>query len=172
MLVRSEKGLAEVQLYERGTLIRRFLLDGAKEFKRSLDEYHYQQRSFLLVAVDTAGGRAVSWARNTCVQECWFGMCSDNMNDMGPGGKITLDTERVQLGGTECIVTPSRSRLHVALAQLCKPGWPTERRCKNPGYRAGMKDCSLVSRFGMVLNYPLGYYYDGPGLWAAFIPCR
>ncbi|MCC6580675.1 MAG: hypothetical protein IT440_09550 [Phycisphaeraceae bacterium] len=162
MLVRSAVGLKDVQVFDRGRMIRRYLPHGAKEFKQTLDQYHSQQRSFLLVATDTAGGRAISWARNTNAQECWFIMCSDNMNDMGPGGKIMMDRGSVTLGGTEFTITPYG------------PGsiWPWPGLYAKPAdgspavdisYRAAMKDCSLVSRFGIVVNYPVEYYWDGPG---------
>jgi hypothetical protein len=169
VMVRSKMGLTEVSIYDRGQLYRRFLPHEAKEFKRNLDDYHSQQHNFIVVAKDVAGGKAISWGRDTQVQECWFWMCSDNMNDMGPGGKILLDKGRVHLAGTEFSIVPFGPGVTAP--------WPSVEaklkdgtRIVNPKFRAGMKDCSLVSRFGMVVNYPLEYCWDGPGVTGAVYP--
>ena len=154
-----------MRLYDRGRLIRRFLVNGVKEFKKNLDEYHNQQRSFVLVAVDVEGGKAISWSRRTEVQENWFFMCGDNMNDMGPGGKASeLDRGLLNLSGTECIAEPLGAGSTWSGPNLAARFADGRTTVDNLGWRAGMKDCSLVSRFGMVVNYPLGYYWDGPGV--------
>ena len=135
MLVRSPKGLAEVQLYDRGTLVRRFLLNGAKEFKRTLDQYHSQQQSYIMVAVDVDGGKAISWARRTEVQEYNFIMCTDNMNDMGPGGKAeNIDMGRIMLGGAGGDRGAPGAGVHLAVAQ----SGSTICRWKNHGGEFGL----------------------------------
>ncbi len=166
MLVRSDKGLAEVRLNDRGRTIRRFLLNGAKEFRKTLDEYHDRQHSFVLVATDVAGGKAVSWDRKTNVQECWFSMCSDNMNDMGPGGKFGFDTGRVHLRGTECKVrlqNPSGTNPFPSMAARSSAG-----TLRGWGSRhASMKTSALTGRFGLIVSYGLDYYWDGVGRTSA-----
>ena len=162
MLARSDRGLAEVALHEGGRVIRRYLLDGVVEFKQTVDMYHDRQRSFVMVASDVDGGKAVSWPRNTNAQECWFVMCGDNMNDMGPSGKFALDAGRMNLRGTECkltlrspAVTQAFPTLAAQVAGATFGGWASR--------HASMKETDLVSRFGLVVRYGLDYHWDGPG---------
>ena len=147
MLVRSEKGLAEVQLYDRGTLVRRFLLDGAKEFKRTLDEYHSQQHSFILVAVDSGGWqghflgtqhvRAGMLVRHVRRQHERHGTGRQNHARLGTG---------ISLGGTECAVTPLGPGVHLAVAQSASPA----------GRRNGRAESRLSRRHeGLLAGEPL-----------------
>jgi len=166
MLVRSDKGLAEVTLHDGGRVIRRFRLDGAPEFKRTVDMYHDRQHSFVIVATDVAGGKAVSWPRNTNVQECWFVMCGDNMNDMGPSGKFVIDVGQIHLRGTECKMTLHRPSgtspfpgIQARIAGKTVSGWGSR--------HASMKESALVSRFGLVVNYGLEHRWGGPGTTGA-----
>lgn len=81
--VSSPVGLKEVRIHNGGRLYRRFLPGGAKEFKQLLILEGAVQKNLVLVAEDTMGGRAVSYARR-----CWKGgsggevtFCSDHIND-------------------------------------------------------------------------------------------
>ena len=163
LMARSDKGLAEVTLFEQERPARRFLLKGVKELKKTIDEYHSQQRSFVVVARDTDGGTAVSWSRDTNVQEYWYAMCSDNMNDMGPGGKAQIDDGLVALRGTEAklkLRTPGSRWYWPATPEATAPDGRPLPRVKHP---AAMKNCALVSRFGQVTDWDLKYVYLGPG---------
>jgi hypothetical protein len=111
LLAASPAGLKEVRLYDNARLWRRFLPGGAKSFQQVVDAYHDCQDVYAAEAVDINGGTALSWSRETDVQECWHEMCGDNWNDM-TGGKYTLinagiDTRRTGLAGTEFSVSLS-----------------------------------------------------------------
>ena len=80
--VTSDKGLKEVAVYDGAKLWRRFLPNGAKEFKERLFFNSTVQKNLSVVATDTAGGKAVSFPVRT-----WkFGslapvFCGDHVND-------------------------------------------------------------------------------------------
>ncbi|MCG2660490.1 MAG: hypothetical protein L6437_09625, partial [Kiritimatiellae bacterium] len=164
MMARSEKGLAEVQLLDQGVPVRRFLLHGAKEFKKDIDEYHSGQHSYVLVVTDVEGGKAVSWSRVTQVQEYWHTMCSDNWNDMGPGGKQTLDRGVVPLLGTETTACPCWP-LTVGIFPAFMGGGkaPDGSHLKGLGGFAAMKQSIMVGRFGGINEYSLDRRYEAGG---------
>lgn len=79
--VESDAPLAEVTLYDRSTVFRRFRPDG-KRFRAEVGGYHDRQRFFLLVAEDAAGGRAVSSALYTSDLRQSIYMCTDLQNTL------------------------------------------------------------------------------------------
>ena len=162
--VRAPAGLREVQLLDGGALYRRFLPGGARELSETVDALHDRQHSFVLVATDRRGRRAVSWSRHTNVQELSFGMAGDNMNDLGPLGKVLLDRGKVRLRGTEHSVTlvpgPGSTIRFPALVATDLTG----KRARPPGRHAAMRRSHLVSRFGAEISHDLDHFWDGPGL--------
>ncbi len=82
LAVVSERGLKEICIYNGQQLFRRFLPEGAKEFRRTLVLDGTVQKNLVLVAEDLQGKRAISFARR-----CWKdgalapSFCSDHVND-------------------------------------------------------------------------------------------
>ena len=82
--VTSEVGLAEIKVMNADRMIRRFLPQGAKEFRQVLHLPGNVQQNLAVIARDTAGGEAVSFARR-----CWkpgsmsIAFCGDHVNDCG-----------------------------------------------------------------------------------------
>lgn len=87
--VSAEKGLKEVRIYDGARLFRRFKLGGVKSWREMLLLNGTIQRNLVLVAEDTAGGRAISNPRR-----CWKSggrqpvFCSDHVNDCKSGGML------------------------------------------------------------------------------------
>ncbi|HEY3397528.1 MAG TPA: hypothetical protein VGM19_07720 [Armatimonadota bacterium] len=161
IMVSAAAGLREVRLYDNAVLWQRFLPRGATTFTRSLDNFHDQQHSYILEVIDRDGGRAVSWNRETNVQECNAEMCGDNWNDM-PGGKYTAVTTGdgtalpAHLAGTEFTLSLTPK------AQLWP--WPSLPNLDGGSYNyAALKQSGLVTRFGWQVDYSLNLHYDGPG---------
>ncbi len=79
----SDKGLREVAIYNGTELFRRFLPGGAKEFAVDLLLDRTLQKTLVAVAIDTDGGRAVSYPR-TCRKSGAISpeFCHDHINDM------------------------------------------------------------------------------------------
>jgi len=104
--VTSEVGLKEIRIYDGTHLFRRFTLDGAHEFKRTLWLNGTVQRNLVLVADDVAGGRAVSYARRTRKLGDHPEFCGDRVNigDMfmahGPTATRVLQVPAIYGGGT------------------------------------------------------------------------
>ena len=79
--VRSDAGLKEVSIYNGGELLRRFNLNGEKEFTQTLVLDGTIQKNLVLIAEDIKGGKAVSFPRR-----CWkdgalgISFCSDHVN--------------------------------------------------------------------------------------------
>jgi hypothetical protein len=80
--VSSDLGLAEVQLYDGSRLVRRFLPQGAKEFRTRLFLNAVLQQNLSAVVTDIAGGKALS-APLRCWQEGSPAavFCADHVND-------------------------------------------------------------------------------------------
>ncbi len=78
--VSSDAGLREIRIYSDGKLFRRFLLDGAKEFKQVFQWSFDRQRGMVLEAVDVDGGRAVSTSFETWSDTNAMSWCSDRQN--------------------------------------------------------------------------------------------
>jgi hypothetical protein len=82
LAVVSSCGLKELRIYNGQNLFRRFLPQGAKEFRQVLVLDGSVQKNLVLVAEDVEGHKAVSFARR-----CWFDggpaavFCSDHVND-------------------------------------------------------------------------------------------
>ena len=82
LAVVSDRGLKEVRLYDGQNLFRRFLPNGARQFRQTLVLEGTIQRNIVLVAEDMAGKKAVTFARR-----CWkdgslaVSFCSDHVND-------------------------------------------------------------------------------------------
>lgn len=80
--VTAEKGLREIRIMNGEKLFRRFLCNGCKEFSQILVLDGSVHKNLVVMAEDTAGGRAVSFARR-----CWKdgalspSFCSDHVND-------------------------------------------------------------------------------------------
>ena len=84
LAVTSDKGLKSVSLYNGRQLFRRFLCNGAKEFRQTLVLDGTIQRNIVLIAEDVAGGKAITFAhRNWKDGALAPSFCSDHVND-GP----------------------------------------------------------------------------------------
>lgn len=84
LAVTSDKGLKSLSLYNGRTLFRRFLCNGAKEFRQTLVLDGTIQRNIVLIAEDMAGGKAITFAhRNWKDGALAPSFCSDHVND-GP----------------------------------------------------------------------------------------
>lgn len=155
--VKSDVGLAEVEVLDNGKVIRRFLPDG-KEFKTEFDNFHDRQHDYVLRVTDKKGGIAISWNRETQVQECWFGMCSDNWNDLGRGKWFE---EKIQpLRGVESYLPPAADVLQKwPVIEGHQPGKAPE----TVGNLATMKQNILTSRYGWVVDYSLDNVYSSGG---------
>jgi hypothetical protein len=106
--VTSEPGLQEVTVYDGTTVFRRYLPGGAKELGFTLDLNHDRQHNLVIVAADTAGGRAVSgeqWDRNHRLEEF---MCSDRNNQLSYGYLTNRDGIGLLLGGNQTLATPNK----------------------------------------------------------------
>jgi hypothetical protein len=82
ILVTSQAGLSEVRIYDGRRLYRRFAIRGQRRFARQLVLDGAVQKNLILVALDRAGGRAVSavvrsWADDSGAPV----FCSDHIND-------------------------------------------------------------------------------------------
>ena len=118
--VTSAKGLAEIQIYDGGNLYRRFKLNGDPVFSTLLHLDGSVQRNLVLIAQDTAGGRAVSFARRNWKDGSRAPVfCSDRINDCaymylahGPFPMTVLRTPEIADpgstwdGGPRGILTP------------------------------------------------------------------
>ena len=83
--LRSDKGLSEVKILDRGVLFRRFLPGGRKEWTVDVDAHHGHNHSFIVTATDAAGRALLSSDRWTCVQELNVPRCTDNLNTYTSG---------------------------------------------------------------------------------------
>jgi hypothetical protein len=87
--VSAERGLKEISIYNGRELFRRFLLNGEKKFSETLLLNATLHKNLVLIATDTQGGKAVSFARR-----CWkeggrvVVFCSDHVNDCKSGGML------------------------------------------------------------------------------------
>ncbi len=161
ILLTSPAGLREVRIYDNARLWQRFRLRGENTFLRQIDNYHDRQHSYVVEALDVQGGRAISWSRDTSVQEVYHGMCGDNWNDM-PGGKYTHITAGPEAG----------AKVHLRGTEMVAPLVPTAQVWNYPflpnypggGYNyATLKRSGLVTRFGWIVDYALDYRYTDPG---------
>jgi len=104
--VTSEVGLKEIRIYDGTNLFRRFLLNGAREFKKTLFLNGTVQRNLVLIAEDLEGGKAISYARRTRKIGDTPEFCGDRVNigDMfmahGPSTTRVLNTPAIYGGGT------------------------------------------------------------------------
>jgi len=86
LYVTSDVGLKEIRIMNGHNLVRRYLPDGAKEFREILHLPGVVQTVLVLIAEDVNGGKAVSFPRF-----CWkYGSrvvvyCGDHVNDCGYG---------------------------------------------------------------------------------------
>ena len=151
ILAGSPAGIREVIIRDGTALFRRFLAGGVKTFEKNVDNFHDRQHSYVMEVIDQAGARAVSWGRNTEVQECNHDMCGDNWNDM-PSGKYKIDAGVGYLRGTECQVSRGGAPWP----------WPMFLNVATMHF-ASLKKSGLVSRFGWIVDYSLDHVYDGPG---------
>lgn len=86
LYVTSDVGLKELRIMNGHQLVRRFLPNGAREYRQILHLSGVVQKSLVLIAEDVNGGKAISFPRI-----CWkFGSravvyCGDHVNDCGYG---------------------------------------------------------------------------------------
>ena len=151
LMARSEAGLKEVKLYDHTQVVRRLLPSGKRELTLNVDNFHDRQHDYVAQITDMRGGTAITWSRNTEVQECSHDMCGDNWNDM-PTGKYNNDSGGGHLRGTECQIN---RRADIQM-------WPSVINQMGDGY-AALKRSGMVCRFGWDLFYSLDHVYDGPG---------
>ena len=84
LAVSSDKGLKEISIYDGRKLFRRFLPNGAKHFSEKLILNGTIMKNLVVVAEDTAGGKALSFARRSLKYDVRsLGYCGDHFND-GP----------------------------------------------------------------------------------------
>ena len=161
LMVTASAGLREVHIYDNAQLWQRFLPRGEKTFLRQIDNYHDQQHAYVVEAIDTQGGRAISWSRETSMQEVYSGMCGDNWNDM-PGGKYRSITAGPDAGAPLYLRGTEMSTSLVPTAGVWNyPFLPNQ---EGGGYNyATLKRTGLVTRFGWVQDYSLDYRYTDPG---------
>ncbi len=80
--VEAERGLKEIRLYNGRQVFRRFLPQGATQWRQTLALDGTVQKNLVLEVEDLSGGRAVTFARR-----CWkdgslaVSFCSDHVND-------------------------------------------------------------------------------------------
>lgn len=151
LMARSQVGLKEVRFFDHTEVIRRFLPGGARELTLNVDGFHDRQHDYVAQITDATGQTAITWSRDTEVQECSHDMCGDNWNDM-PTGKYNNDSGGGALRGTECQVSRRADLLM----------WPSVINQMGDGY-ATLKRSGMVCRFGWDLFYSLDNVYDGPG---------
>lgn len=104
MHVTAEHGLEEVSLYNGERLFRRFRPGGASEFKQRIQIPTHLQQTLVMVATDTRGGKAVSFARRTWkFGDPYVSFLGDHVNSMylsrGPGGMLKSNHAPKLLGG-------------------------------------------------------------------------
>ena len=118
--VTSSKGLSEIQIFDGANLYRRFKLNGETVFSTLLHLDGSIQRNLVLIAQDTSGGRAVSFARRNWKDGSRAPVfCSDRINDCaymylarGPFPMTVLRTPEIADpgstwdGGPRGILTP------------------------------------------------------------------
>ncbi len=85
LALEAGRGLDEVRIFDGTTLWRRIRLKGKTSWSTTLDGFHDRNHHFILEATDAAGGRVVSAARGTSVQELNVPRCTDNFNTFTTG---------------------------------------------------------------------------------------
>ncbi len=161
ILVSAPAGLREVRVYDNARLWLRYRLRGERTFLRQIDNYHDQQHSYVVEAIDRRGGRAISWDRQTSMQEVYAGMCGDNWNDM-PGGKYRYITAGAESGAALHLRGTEMQASLVPTAQVWN--YPFLPNYQGGGYNyATLKRSGLVTRFGWIVDYSLDYRYTDPG---------
>jgi hypothetical protein len=143
----AAKGLKAVEIYDGQTLYRRLLLNGAAAWSGVIEGYHDQNRNFLAIVTDAAGGQAISGVRWTNQQEVGLYRCSDNLNTY-PGGKY-LGVNVHPLRGLESYIDRQAGNFYY-FPQLFIP--ETERM-------AVEQQLPVVSRFGFIRNDVQAYNY-------------
>lgn len=88
--VTSEAGLKEVKIWDDNKVIRRLLLNGAKEFKQTFEWTYDRQRVNVLEAIDVDGCRAVSAGFESWCDANFNTWCSDRQNGMLWHGPLTM----------------------------------------------------------------------------------
>ena len=100
LLVQSEVGLKEVEVYDRDRLVRRFRPGGGKVFENFMPVFAESYHAYSMVVTDLQRRKAVSWNAFLQVQEKVHRRCGDNYNWMttGKGAGTTAEPEfRYQL---------------------------------------------------------------------------
>ncbi|MBU4401074.1 MAG: hypothetical protein KKE86_17310, partial [Planctomycetes bacterium] len=86
----SDAGLKEIVIYSETAPCRRFLLNGAKEFRQTFEWAYDRHREMVLVATDVNGRRAVSAARSLWADANANTWCGDRQNGEMWHGPITF----------------------------------------------------------------------------------
>lgn len=145
--VSSKVLLKEIKLLDGHKLLRRFEASGT-DFDRTMDFFHDRQRSYVAIATDAQGGRAISWCRWVEAQEQWFVNCSDNWNYMD-GGKWS-GTRYADPRGAEMHLTPGAIDTWHAQISGELPGQGAVNLA--PSTSAVNFDKVMASRFGSVVE--------------------
>jgi hypothetical protein len=107
-IVKSDKGLKQINVYDGPVLFRHFMPEGKKEFTINLELSHDKQHNLVIVAEDIDGGKAVSgeqWDRNHKLEEF---NCADRNNQLTYGLTIKKDGTWVMVGGNQTLATPNK----------------------------------------------------------------
>ncbi|MCG2661147.1 MAG: hypothetical protein L6437_12995, partial [Kiritimatiellae bacterium] len=88
--VTSDVGLKEIKIWDDNKVIRRFLLNGAKEFKQTFEWAYDRQRVNVLEVVDVEGRRAVSAGFESWCDANFNSWCSDRQNGVLWHGPLTM----------------------------------------------------------------------------------
>ena len=88
--VTSDVGLKEIKIWDDRKVIRRFLLNGAKEFKQTFEWAYDRQRVDVLEVVDVEGRRAVSAGFESWCDANFNGWCGDRQNGQLWHGPLTM----------------------------------------------------------------------------------
>ena len=88
--VTSDVGLKEIKIWDDSKVIRRFLLNGAKEFKQTFEWAYDRQRVDVLEVVDVEGRRAMSAGFESWCDANFNFWCGDRQNGELWHGPLTM----------------------------------------------------------------------------------
>ncbi len=106
--VSSNAGLKEVDVYDGTELFRKFLVNGKKQFRFSLDITVDRQHYLVLVATDINGRQAISRDLIDRNQKLELFQCADRNNQLNYGLLFRKDGTFIQIPGPEDIAVPDK----------------------------------------------------------------